>query len=45
MTSRSLLLFIVMIFAAVSVGGHDLFLRLHSYFLQTNSRASVGVND
>ena len=41
MTSRSLVLFIVMIFAAVSVGGHDLFLKLDSYFLQTNSRASV----
>jgi len=41
MTSRSLVLFIVMILAAVSVGGHDLFLKLDSYFLQTNSRASV----
>jgi hypothetical protein len=41
MTSRSLVLFIVMIFAAVSVGGHDLFLKLDSYFLETNSRASV----
>ena len=27
MTSRSLVLFIVMILAAVSVGGHDLFLN------------------
>ena len=41
MTSRSLVLFIVVTLAAVSVAGHDLFLEPDSYFLAPNTKATV----
>jgi len=41
MRSRSFVLFAVVTLAAVSVAGHDLFLKLDSYFLAPNAKAKV----